>query len=148
MARSLVACIAWCIAALAHAQAYPPPGYDPEPEPAAFTPHNGLWWNPAESGSGYQIQTSAATLIVTIYAFKASGEPVYYLAAGPRSNGGRSFVATLDRYRGGQCISCPYVGAPALDGNDGTVRFEFQSTRSATVYLPGGRVTTIQPFDF
>lgn len=149
MLRSLVVCIACCAAALAHAQGYPPPGYpEPEPEPMAFTPHNGLWWNPAESGSGYQIQTSASTLVVTIYAFRANGEPVYYLVAGPRTNNGRSFTGTLDRYRGGQCISCPYTGVPALDGNDGTVRFEFQSTRSATVYLPGGRVTTIQPFDF
>ena len=86
--------------------------------------------------------------MVTIYAFRTNGEPVYYLSAGPRTNNGRTFVGTLDRYRGGQCIACSYSGPPTLDGNDGTVRFEFHSARSATAYLPGGRVTTIQPFDF
>ena len=29
------------------------------------------------------------------------------------------FTATLDKYTGGQCISCPYTGRPTLAGNDG-----------------------------
>jgi hypothetical protein len=118
------------------------------PAPAAITPVNGLWWNPAESGTGYQIQTSGSTLVITIYTFKANGDPQYYLSAGPLANSGRTFVGTLDKYRAGQCISCPYTGRPILDGNDGTVRIEFSDARSATVDLPGGRVTAIVPFAF
>ena len=149
MMRSLAACMFACLASLAFAQGYGPPGYgEPEPNPVAFAPFNGLWWNPSESGSGYQIQTSGSTLVVTIYTFAANGDPIYYLSAGPLTNAGYTYTGTLDRYRGGQCISCPYAGAPTLTGNDGTVRFEFITSRSATVYLPGGRVTTIVPFAF
>ena len=49
---------------------------------------------------------------------------------------------------GGQCISCPYSGPPQEIGNDGDVTIQFSSPTSATMYLPGGRVTYIQPEAF
>lgn len=113
-----------------------------------ITPVTGLWWNPAESGSGYALDVKHGVLVVTVYSYRADGEPQWYLAAGPLTNNGRSFSATLDKYRAGQCISCAYTGRPTLAGNDGVISIEFASSTSATVTLPGGRVATIQPQDF
>jgi hypothetical protein len=118
----------------------PPPG----PTPPALTPQLGLWWNPNESGSGYAFDfTSTGILIVTLYSYQPDGSPQWYLSSGPLS--GYTFTSTLDKYVGGQCISCAYPGRPTLIGNDGAVTIIFSSPTSATMYLPGGRVTAIQP---
>jgi len=53
-------------------------------------------------------------------------------------------TGTLDRYRGGQCASCTYQ-PPSMMGNDGVITFTFTSPTAATVQLPGGRITQIQP---
>jgi hypothetical protein len=55
------------------------------------------------------------------------------------------FTATLDKYTGGQCISCGYM-APALSGNDGTITITFTSPTTATADLPGGRHIQIERF--
>jgi len=114
---------------------------------AQITPQAGLWWNPDESGSGYALDYKHGVLVVTIYSYVSAGDPIWYLAAGPVS-GSNFFSATLDRYRGGQCISCAYAGRPTSPGNDGTVTIQFTSPASATMTLPGGRVVPIQPQPF
>lgn len=114
--------------------------------PLAFTPATGLWWNPNESGSGYDIQVQHGVLVVTMYSYTAAGDPAWYLVVGPLANagGGVAVTGTLDKFRGGQCASCAYQ-MPSTMGNDGSVTFTFTSPTTATVQLPGGRVTQIQP---
>ena len=106
----------------------------------------GLWWNPGESGSGYNLDVKNGILVVTVFSFKANGEPQWYIASGPMVD--NSFAGTLNKYIGGQCISCLYQGLPASAGNDGQIAIEFSSPTSATLWLPGGRVTQIQPQAF
>jgi hypothetical protein len=109
-------------------------------------PQVGLWWNPQESGSGYALDYKHGVLVVTVYSYQQNGTPQWYLAAGSLPN--TIFSATLDKYTSGQCISCVYTGRPALAGNDGTITIDFTSATTATVTLPGGRVTQIQPQAF
>ena len=120
---------------LALSQSPPPP-----------TPQTGLWWNPSESGSGYGLDYKNGALVVTVYSYKPNGDPQWYIASGPLN--GTTFTGTLDKYVAGQCISCSYPGRPSPMGNDGTITIEFASSTSATVRLPGGRVTQIQPQAF
>ena len=114
--------------------------------PLAFIPASGLWWNPNESGSGYNVQVQHGVLVATMYSYTTAGDPVWYLAVGRLTNGGGGVMATgtLDKYRSGQCASCTYQ-MPSLTGNDGSMTFTFTSPNTATVQLPGGRVTQIQP---
>lgn len=121
----------------------PPP---PPPPPPTVAPQVGLWWNPNESGSGYALDYKHGVLVVTIYSYASNGAPQWYLVAGPLS--GNTFTGTLDKYANGQCIACSYSGSPTSVGNDGTVTIVFSSPTSATMYLPGGRVTQIQPEAF
>jgi hypothetical protein len=114
--------------------------------PVAFTPVAGLWANPNELGTGYTLDFKHGVLVVAIYAYQAGGPAQWYLASGPVT--ANVFTATLDKYTGGQCISCPFTGQPTLTGNDGPITITFTSSTSATVNLPGGRVTTIAPFVF
>jgi hypothetical protein len=112
----------------------------------AFSPVVGLWWNPSESGSGYNLDVKNGVLVVTIYSYKGNGEPQWYITSGPITD--NSFTGTINKYVGGQCISCEYGGLPTIGGNDGVVTIDFSSPTSATVSLPGGRVTQIQPQAF
>ena len=114
--------------------------------PLAFTPVTGLWWNPNESGRGYNIQVQHGVLVITMFSYTTAGDPIWYLAFGPLSNAGAGVAATgiLDKFRGGQCTSCMYQ-KPASMGDDGAIAVIFTSPTSANVQLPGGRVTQIQP---
>ncbi len=111
----------------------------------AFTPASGMWWNPNESGSGYNIQVQRGVLVATIFTYTPDGDPVWYLVVGNLMNsaGGVTATSTLDRYRGGQCVSCTYR-MPAMMGNDGGVTFTFSSPNAGTMYLPGGRIVQIE----
>jgi hypothetical protein len=113
---------------------------------ASVVPVVGLWWNPSESGSGYNLDVKNGVLVVTIFTYKANGDPQWYITSGQIVD--NLFTGTINKYSGGQCISCPYNGLPTSAGNDGVVGIEFTSPTSAIVSLPGGRVTRIQPQAF
>src|SRR6185369_4352508 len=98
------------------------------PVAGPFIPVPGAWLNPSESGSGFGLDYKDGTLIVEVYSYLAGGASQWYLAAGPVTNS--VFTATLDKYTGGQCITCAYV-APALAGNDGMVTITFTSHRGS-----------------
>ena len=114
--------------------------------PLAFAPATGLWWNPNESGTGYNIQVQHGVMVVTVYSYVPGGDPLWYLVVGTLANAGGGVMATgtLDKFRGGQCASCTYQ-MPAIMGNDGSMTIAFTSPTAATVRLPGGRLTQIQP---
>jgi hypothetical protein len=114
--------------------------------PLAFVPATGLWWNPAESGTGYNIQVQHGVAVAIVFSYAPTGEALWYLASGPLANagGGVAFTGHLDRYYGGQCVACSYR-KPALTGNDGDITIAFGTPTTATVRLPGGRVTAIVP---
>jgi hypothetical protein len=118
------------------------------PPAIAFTPAVGLWWNPDESGTGYNLDTKHGVLVVTMFTYEATGHSEWYLAAGPLTDNGTKFSATLDKYRGGQCASCPSAGRPLLAGNDGVIAITFTSATSAVVSLPNNRTTVIRPQEF
>lgn len=113
--------------------------------PVAITPQLGLWWNAAESGTGYAIDYKHGVLVMTVYSYTAAGAPIWYLVAGPVVN--NTATLTLDKYTNGQCISCPYV-ATRINGNDGQVTVKFTSATTATLTLPGGRNVPITPQPF
>jgi hypothetical protein len=115
------------------------------PPPPAFTPQIGLWWNPAESGTGYAIDFKHGVLVMTVYSYATNGLPQWYIAYGPMS--AYTWTGTLLKTLNGQCISCAYTPAVG-NGNDGTVTVVFSSPTAGTMYLPGGRVTQIQPEAF
>lgn len=112
---------------------------------AAFDPFNGHWWNPNESGTGYNIDVRNGVLVMTIYSYAGNGTAQWYLASGPVSADGRHFTGDLQTYTGGQCISCAYAPAQYA-GSAGNVSIDFASETVATLHLPNGRATAIQPF--
>lgn len=111
-----------------------------------FTPFPGMWWNPEESGTGYNFQVQRGVMVVTMFSYTPAGDPVWYYAPGRLSSTGTGVrvSGTLDHYRGGQCASCAYM-QPTVAGSDGTFSIDFTSPSSALVRLPGARTTRIEP---
>jgi hypothetical protein len=122
----------------------------PPPTDAMITPEKGLWWDPGEDGTGYNFDVKHGVLVLTMFTYESSGHSEWYLSAGPLAGNGATttFTSTLDKYRNGQCVSCPFTGRPTLAGSDGTITITFASPTSATVNLPGNRVSHIQPQAF
>ena len=111
--------------------------------PAAIIPVAGVYYDPTQSGSGFGFDYQNGLLIVEVYSYLANGASQWYLSSGPIVN--NVFTGTLDKYTGGQCISCAFV-APTLVGNDGPITITFTSPTTATVDLPGGQHRQIQRF--
>ena len=113
------------------------------PPASTITPTAGVWWNPDESGTGYALDYQNGVLLVQIYSYQPGGQPQWYLAAGGVN--ANVFTATLDRYNGGQCISCSYTPA-TFSGIEGSISITFTSPTTAHVALPGGRQIQIQRY--
>ncbi len=114
------------------------------PPAATIVPVAGVYYDPNESGSGFALDYQNGILLVASYSFLAAGPAQWYLSSGSVVN--NVFTSTLDKYTGGQCISCPYMGAGTLVGNDGNITITFTSPTTAIVDLPGGRHFNIQRF--
>jgi hypothetical protein len=109
----------------------------------AGAPVAGVWWDPDESGSGYGLDFRDGVLILQVYSYTAGGAAQWYLGAGAVTD--HVFSGSLDRYTGGQCISCAYV-APSMAGSDGRVTITFTSPTTADITLPGGRTGHIRRY--
>jgi hypothetical protein len=118
------------------------------PAAAAFQPRTGHWWNPAESGRGFNIDVQENVLVVAFYSYNPDGSAQWYLASGTMTNDRHDFTGVAQKYANGQCLACAYSGSPNPSGNDGILSIAFTSETSAMVTLPGGRRTPIQPFNF
>jgi uncharacterized secreted protein with C-terminal beta-propeller domain len=55
-------------------------GAPPLSQRSALLP--GLWWDPEQPGQGFDLHLSGPTLGVIWYSYRASGEPIWYLASG------------------------------------------------------------------
>lgn len=110
--------------------------------PPPITPQVGLWWNPAESGSGYAIDfRHDGVAVVTIYSYNSDGTPQWYLMTGTLT-ANNTVSGPLTKFDGGQCITCAYK-APTANGNDGTMSILFTSAKTAMVIFEGGRSINI-----
>ena len=118
-------------------------------------PTPGLWWNPAESGRGYQLDLQGDIMVVTTYGFGQNGAPVWYVSAGTYNQQTGTFQATFDNTENGQCFGCAYRAPTPRPNAGGGMRIVFDSYVTGTLYFNGGS-SRIQrqifayprPFDF
>jgi hypothetical protein len=107
----------------------------------AITPENGWWWNPAASGTGYNIEIQDNVMALSVYTFDPSGAPLYYISAGVMS-GDRNYNGVLTLVSGGQCIGCPYK--PPSQVSVGTVSVQFSNTSTGSISINGGAAVPMQ----
>jgi hypothetical protein len=107
-------------------------------------PTMGLWYNPQESGRGYDIDVQGDTMIVTTYVYETSGAPIWYLSSGTYDHATGVFQSTYDSYSGGQCFGCPYTHPTAQVGAAGPITISFHTNQSATLTYPGGSTEIVK----
>ncbi|HEV7489744.1 MAG TPA: hypothetical protein VGO25_02990 [Rhodanobacteraceae bacterium] len=107
-------------------------------------PTMGLWFNPQESGRGYDIDLQGDTMIVTTYVYETSGDPIWYLSSGTYDHSTGVFQSTYDSYSGGQCFGCPYQAPAVQVGAAGPITITFHTNQAATLTYPGGSTEIVK----
>jgi hypothetical protein len=122
---------------------------------------DGLWWNPAEPGSGYSVLIRERTGFVSWYSYETNGRPTFYTVQGTltrlgeldRIRLGYAVVLTgpLLRSSGGQAPGGAHTAPSTSDAGIGTAEFRFLDSRRAELRLTQNGVArapvSIQPFD-
>jgi hypothetical protein len=109
-----------------------------------WLPESGWYWNPLESGRGFNIEVQDGSLFLAAFVYRPDGSPVWYSAGGPMTND-RFWTADLFETSQGQCIGCSYR-APAA-ARVGTAIISFTSERSAVITILGVAVSATR-YDF
>ena len=115
-----------------------------------FLPQTGTWIVTGEMngapGRGMAIDVQGRTVVMQMYAYEASGEPVFYFANGELGADNRLTTA-LTSYRGGRFFgSAPLSGQ--LRNSPGNVTFDFASGSTGTVQFPGEGAVAMHRFAF
>jgi len=108
---------------------------------AAFTPESGWWWNPDESGRGFNIEIQDDVIVVSTYVYDEDGNPVWYWSAGHLNGQGNRYTGTLDRFDGGQCIDCEQYTKPDYHRQAaGNIVIDFLTQTTAELTWRGGTI--------
>ena len=108
-------------------------------------PQTGWWWNPAEGGRGYSIETSGNRLFFAAYLYDLSGRATWTIAAGNTSLEGSLYQGRLEGYAGGQSLNGMYRPPGPVDYL-GDITLAFNDASHGTLIWPGGSVP-IERFD-
>lgn len=111
----------------------------------AFSPENGWWWNPQESGRGFNLEIQNNTIFVATFIYDNTGDAVWYSGSGTLN---ADNTATLDlfEFANGQCVQCSFK-TPDLIGTAETVTIRFLTGSTAELDWSNGTVA-IQRFNF
>jgi hypothetical protein len=100
--------------------------------PAAFQPQTGWWWNPNESGRGYNIEVQGNALFFIGSMYDDDGRPVWYLSAGPVGEDPSTYSGPLLQLANGQAMGAPYK-LPTIASTVGSLDLAFTGTNKATL---------------
>ncbi|ADE15354.1 hypothetical protein Nhal_2266 [Nitrosococcus halophilus Nc 4] len=98
-------------------------------------PENGWWWNPAEPGTGYNIETQNGTLFVSTFVDGGSGNPVWYSGSGQLNRNNMATI-NLSNSEVGQCLGCKSTSISSSDSGF-QITLSFQSRGQGKVIIDG-----------
>jgi len=104
---------------------------------ATAPPVDGIYWDPAESGRGYAVETQNDLMFVAIYNYDTDGSPSFYVIQGAWNG----TTHQIDGARLLQVTSGPWIGSPFSPIGSivdrGPATFQFTSFTSATFSFNG-----------
>jgi hypothetical protein len=109
-------------------------------------PANGWWWNKAEGGRGYSIETQGNRIFYAAYLYDDSGRAQWLTASGNTSIDGSYFTGDLNKFNGGQTLGGTFR-APNPAQASGAITLAFTDPAKGTMVWPGGTVS-IERFAF
>ena len=116
--------------------------------PSVSYPETGWWYNPAEPGTGFNIEVQNGYLLGAYYGFDDQGLTVWYLFQGELQPGEEGVFYRLDaelqHYVGGSCLSCPHMPVMPAE-SPGSISIEFRQRNHASFSLSGEHEQFIVP---
>jgi hypothetical protein len=98
---------------------------------SATSPITGLWWNANESGWGTTITQQSGIMFVTMFAYDALGNPLWYTVSCTIAGAGCS--GDMLRFRGGTMPTSTWNGSGLNYTKVGTLALNFTSNDSAAM---------------
>lgn len=117
------------------------------PQDTPAYPENGWWWNADEPGRGFAVEVQEDTAFVGGFMYDAAGRPTWYVAQATMSSPTR-LDSTWLSFADGQALGGPYRMPRLIEPGAGSIRLEFDTTRSGRLTLPDGRVMPLVRFPF
>lgn len=114
--------------------------------PLAGAAETGWWWNPAQSGRGFSIETQGNTLFMAGFFYADDGRATWLTSTGAMA-GANTYSGALAAYGGGQTLTGAYQAATLTDPNAGTLTLQFADDTHGTLTWPGGTIA-IERFRF
>ncbi len=108
-----------------------------------ITPEGGWYWNPAASGSGFNLEFQDSVMTLSFFAYNAARQPTFFTMAGVLNVATGRVDASLIASNGGQCIGCSYSQPTNVVVGPAAVQFTSQSTAQVTLPVAGGGFSTI-----
>lgn len=90
-----------------------------------------LWWNPAESGWGVNLNHQGQVIFATLFTYGADGAPDWYVMSDGARQADGSFRGTLFRATGPVFNAAPWTGVSLAEV--GTMQVSFSSTDAGTL---------------
>src|SRR5579863_9677279 len=115
----------------------------------AILPDSGWYWNPAESGRGFNIEIQNNVLFMAGFVYDQQGNAIWLTTGGPMSSD-HTYSGDLYQTAGGQCLGCSYSGSPEII-KYGTASVTFTDSETALITLNGTTISAQREqfgFDF
>jgi hypothetical protein len=112
-------------------------------------PETGHWYNPDQSGTGFNLEFQNGIMAGFYYGYDAEGEPEWYLVTNALVRSETQGVmweleVELQRFSGGNCVGCPYQ-APNDPERLPAIKIEFLQRAYARVTYPDGSIQYMVP---
>jgi cytochrome c553 len=125
------------IAAYIASLSAPPPPANPQPQ----FDYSDLWWNPNESGWGFNIvQHGKSVLFCVMFTYAAPNLPGWYVVPGGTWVSDTVFTGSVYRVVG-SAANQPFVSAKLTQVGTATINFSSQNTGTLTMSVDGVQVT-------
>jgi mono/diheme cytochrome c family protein len=102
--------------------------------PASSLNYTGMWWNPAESGWGINVNHQGDIVFATLFTYDERGAPMWVMMTGQLQADGRTYAGDLYKVSGPVFNAQPF--APITAANlfkVGTMSLTFRSASTATL---------------
>lgn len=118
-------------------------------ESAPAFDYSDLWWNPNESGWGFNIvQHGKSVLFCVMFTYSAPNLPAWYVVPGGAWTTSTTFTGAVYRVTG-SAVNQPFVGAKLTQVGTATINFTSQSTGTLSMSVDGAQLTKVierQPY--
>lgn len=116
-----------------------------------ITPQAGTWVideeNRGTPGRGLQIEVQDDVLVLYVYGYVPTGEPVYWLAAGRFHTASNELTTDLGEYKDGMALGGAHRSA-VYSRSRGQVTIRFSDIAKGEICLPGEECKAISAFNF